>query len=197
MPTVTPTYQRANILTGQAQMYLAPYIVASPPALPADTVELGGAWPAAWAAVGATLNGLSFKFARTVNDIKIEEQSVPVDKRTTETKFTMDTELSEDTLQAMLYAYGGGVISTTAATSVLPAMQVLAIASELTQFSFGFEAVNEFGFFRRVLVPIVVSVANASTEFKRADKQRTYAVSFESLIDVAQVVIRNKTAPHT
>lgn len=194
---VLPSYQRSNVLVGEAAMYYQPYNPSVPPALPPVTTLLGGAWPAPWTAIGATISGLDFKFGRNTNKIMVEEQSTPVLVTTKATTFTFDCELSEDTFNSMLLAYGGGVLSTTAATGTNPATQTFTVSQELTQFSFAFEASNELGYYRRVMIPVVVSVANASTKYRRADSQRTYAVSFESLVDVTQCTFVEMRAPHT
>lgn len=194
---ITPAYTGANVLVGQARMFTQPYVAAVPPALPPVTTLIGGSWAPPWTAVGATTDGLTFQFSRKTIDITIEEQSTPVAITTDTTTFEMDVELSEDTLNTMLLAYGGGTITTTAATSTNPALQTLQIAPDLGLFSFGFEGQNEFGFYRRVLVPIVVSVAQAKTKYSRAKAQRSYAVQFRSIVDPSQVVIQSMTAVHT
>lgn len=194
---VLPSYQRSNVLVGEAAMYYQPYNASVPPVLPAITTLLGGSWPSPWTAVGATISGLDFKFQRNTQKIMVEEQSTPVQVTTKDTQFTFDAELSEDTFNNMLLAYGGGVLATTAATSTNPAIQTFTVSQELTQFAFAFEASNELGFYRRVMIPIVVSVANASTKYRRADSQRTYAVSFESLVDVSQCTFVEMRAPHS
>ena len=191
---VSPAYTRANVLTGQARSFVQPYNPAVPPALPANTVALGGAWPAPWTPVGATADGLTFMFKRSVNDITIEEQRAAVAMLTTKSEFTFDLELSEDTFQAMQLAYGGGTITTVAAASGQPGYQTFVPAGELTQFAFAFEAENEFAMARRVLVPIVVAVSDAKTDFKRASKQRTYSVSLQSLVEIDQCTFRNVNA---
>lgn len=191
---VTPAYARANVMVGQARCFVQPYNAAAPPALPANTVALGGAWSAPWTAIGATMNGLTFNFKRDVNDIMIEEQRVPVAKLTKMTTFTFEMELSEDTLTTLQLAYGGGTLTTVAAASGQPGYQNLVVNPELQLFSFAFEAENPYGMARRVLVPIVSVVSNAKTTFRRADQQRTYNVSAESLVEVDQCTFRDINA---
>lgn len=191
---VAPAYARANVMVGQARCFVQPYNAGSPPALPANTVALGGTWASPWAAIGATMNGLTFNFKRDVNDIMIEEQRVPVAKLTKMTTFTFDLELSEDTLTTLQLAYGGGTLTTVAAASGQPGYQNLVVNPELQLFSFAFEAENAFGMARRVLVPIVSIVSNAKTTFRRADQQRTYNVAAESLVEVDQCTFRDINA---
>jgi hypothetical protein len=190
-----PSYTAANVLTGSAKMYTQVYNASVPPVTPADSLALGANWPAPWSPIGATENGVMFGFKRATDDITIDEQITPVDKRTKDLNFTIEVELSEDTVNTMLLAYGGGLITTTAAASGVTGVKVLQIASDLTYFAFGFEGINPFGLPRRVMVPISVSQANAKTRYQRAKKQRTYATSFESLVAPELVIIREVTAP--
>jgi hypothetical protein len=197
MANVIRQYVRDNVLVGQARPFIQPYDPAVPPALPADSVPLNGVWGGNWVELGATTKGLEFDFQRKTKKIMVEEQQTPVAITTTDTTFTFGLELSEDTLETMRLAYGGGTITTTAPGVGQLGIQTLQISSELVDFSFGFEGVNEHGFWRRVLVPVVVSVAQAKTQYVRADKQRTYKVQFESLVDPTQVTLRQMTAVAT
>jgi hypothetical protein len=194
MASFIPTYTAANVLTGSAKMYTQVYNPSVPPVTPADSLALGAAWAGPWVPIGATESGVTFSFKRATDDITIDEQVTPVDKRTKDVNFTMDVELSEDTIASMVLAYGGGGIVTTPASSGVTGVKVLTISSDLTYFSFGFEGINPFGLPRRVVVPISVSTANAKTQYQRAKKQRTYSTSFESLVAPELVVIREITA---
>jgi hypothetical protein len=190
-----PTYVAGNVLTGSAKMYTQVYSASVPPVTPPNSLALGANWPAPWTPIGATENGVMFGFKRSTDDINIDEQITPVDKRTKDLNFTIEVELSEDTVQTMLLAYGGGLITTTAAASGVTGVKVLQISSDLTYFAFGFEGINPYGLARRVMVPISVSTANAKTRYQRAKKQRTYSTSFESLVAPELVDIREVTAP--
>lgn len=189
-----PTFTAANVLTGPAKMYTQVYNSALPPTVPADTAALGAAWAAPWTPIGATEGGVTFSFKRSTDKITIDEQVTPVDERTKEVTFTMDVELSEDSINSMVLAYGGGGVTTIPASSGVAGVKVLQISTDLTYFSFGFEGVNAFGQPRRVMVPISVSVGSAKTVYQRSKKQRTYATSFESLVPPESVVIREITA---
>jgi hypothetical protein len=189
-----PSYTAANVLTGSAKMYTQIYDADLPPETPDDDLELGELWDTPWKPIGATENGVMFGFKRATDDITIDEQITPVDKRTKDLNFTIEVELSEDTIETMMLAYGGGEITTVAAATGIPGHKTLQISSDLTYFAFGFEGINPFGLPRRVIVPISVSTANAKTRYQRAKKQRTYATSFESLVAPELVVIREITA---
>lgn len=189
-----PVYDRKNVLVGLAAMYFQPYLPEDLPELPPDTNPLWTVWPTPWTPVGATTEGLTFGFQRETNNIMIEEQVTPVDVQTTAVNFTMQITLSEDTLETMILAYGGGEIATVAPGSGTPGIKTLEIASNFSYFSFGFEGKNNKGFWRRVLVPVVVSVAEAQTIYRRAESQRTYGVTLTSLVAPEEVIIREMTA---
>jgi hypothetical protein len=193
--SVTPEYVRANVLTGQARRFYQPYNPATPPVLPARSLVVGGAWSSPWVATGASVDGLAFNFERNLNEIMIEEQSVPVAQLTKDAKFSFDIELSEDTFKTMALAYGGGTITTTAPATGAVGFETLVISDEVVQYSFAFEAENEKGYPRRVLVPIVVPRAQVKTQYNRATKQRTYNVTLESLVPLGQCVFENVTLP--
>jgi len=191
---LTPTYERRNVLTGLAAMYLQSYSPSGDaPELPDGTVLLGGTWAAPWFPLGATQEGLNFGFARESSDITIEEQPNPVDVRTSSLAFNATVTLSEDTLQTMKVAYGGGTITTTAATTTAFGYESLKISDEMEDFSFAFEGENQFKLARRVLIPVVKSVGEIETTYRRAEEQRLYAVSFRSLVPLKDCEIINYT----
>jgi hypothetical protein len=199
MPALTPQYVRANIITGQAQLYLQPYVAATPAVLPADTAVLGFDWASPWEPVGATLEGVTVTFAREAQDIRIEEQTTPVDQKTTSAGFTISATLSEDTLDTMRYAYGGGTITTVAAATGVTGKQTLVLSEEVEHFALGLEgaAKPRTGVtdpWRRILIPDVTSVAEVETPYRRADQQRVYPVTFTSLVKVSDIVIRELNA---
>lgn len=198
MVAAIPAYVRQNVLAGQARMFLQKLLPTSVPALPLDTVALNGAWPASgtniWVPVGATQEGLNLRFQRSTQDITIEEQLTPVSVNTTGLDISAEVVLSEDTVETMVTAYGGGSIVTTAASSGVIGKKVLTIGSDLDQYAFGFETQNAAGFFRRVMIPTVVSVGQAETLYRRAQDARRYAVSLRVLCAPEEIVVIEKTA---
>lgn len=194
MTSFIPPYNGDNVNVGVASMYIQPFSLTSPAALPADTVDLGAVWDTPWVPLGASDSGLEFQFSRKTNDIMIEEQVVPIDTETTSLDFSMNVTLAEDTLATMRLAYGGGVVTSTAPGVGTPGIRTLTISTDLENFSFGFEVKNEAGFWRRYLVPKVKSVANVKTAFVRAKDKRMYAVQFQSLVAPEDVIVREKTA---
>lgn len=199
MSGLVPSYNRINVMTGMAALWLQPRNLDVPAVLPADTEPLGFVWETPWKAAGATMEGVSFAFAREAQDIRIEEQVTQVDQKTTSVGFTVSVTLSEDTLDSMLYAYGGGDITTVAAASGTPGTKTLVISSEISHFSLGLEgqAPPRTGLptpWRRILIPDVTSVASVETAYRRAAQQRTYNCTFTSLVRPEDVVIKEMDA---
>lgn len=195
-----PRYVRANVLRGQAALWLAAFSSTTPVPLPADTLALGGDWSTpitgnvAWKQVGATESGVTMRFTRETTDITIEEQVNPVDVATNTLDPRIEATLSEDTLETMVTAYGGGTITAVAKSPTTPGTSTLSVASELTHLTLGMEAVNNKGFWRRVLIPDVLSVAEVETSYRRAETQRLYAVSFRMVNPLSELIIKEMTA---
>lgn len=200
--TFTPIYNANNVLTGPAQLYTQPWIFGTPPALPALTVALGTAWTSPWVAIGATTQGVTVDFQRTVTDIMIEEQNTPVDQRTASAKFQFTAILSEDTIETMALAYGGGTITTVAAASAVKGTKTLVLSEELQYIGVGLEsfAAPRTGMtggetpWRRVLVPKCASSAQIQTPYRRASGQRVYPVTFSSLSSISSCTIQELNA---
>jgi hypothetical protein len=134
------------------------------------------------------------RFTRETTDITIEEQVNPVDVATNTLDPRIEATLSEDTLETMVTAYGGGTIAVVAKTVSTPGISTLSISSELTHLTMGMEAQNNMGFWRRVLFPDVLSVAQVETSYRRAETQRLYAVSFRMVNPLSALVIKEMTA---
>lgn len=195
MPGFTPTYDRKRVMAGLTAVRLAPYDELSPAELPADTVALGGAWPATpqpWTPIGATEQGASLMFRRSTESLRIEEQLTPVAVETTEVEFKIEAVLAEDTFETMRLSFGGGEIVTTAAATGQPGKKTLTLSSDLTHFALGLESKNTYGFWRRILVPEIVSIADVEQVSRRA-ALRLYKVSFWSLVPIEDVVFDEMT----
>jgi len=189
-----PTYDRTTVMVGVAAVYVGAYSATTPLALPTDTVALGGAWPVGWTAIGATEEGVTLAVARETEDIAIEEQMTPVDVTTSSMDVRVEVSLSEDTLETMKLAYGGGTITTTAAGVGTIGKKELVIASDLDKLTLGFECKNSYGFFRRMLIPLSLSIADVETAYRRAANARRYKTSFRTLVKPEDIIIREKTA---
>lgn len=188
-----------NVTVGEGRLFTAP----SGTAYPADDAPVnqgvGGVlldWtaPAGWVAAGATQEGLTLGVVQNTNDIPIEEQSTPARVTITTTEISVSTVLSEDTLETLKLAYGGGTITTTAAATGVIGKKQLVLAEGVTELALGFDGFNKQGFFRRVKLPRVLSVANVQTAYRRAADARRYGVTFRCIAPPSQVTIYDKTA---
>lgn len=193
MPAETPTITTGNVLVGVGALYTAP--ANTPP--PADSVPLNGAWGTPWVPVGATEEGVSLQVQRETQDIRVEEQSTPVAVVANTSDVRVLTALSEDTIESMKLAYGGGTIVTTAATTTQPPKKTLTLSDTLDQLAVGLEGVDVEGFPRRIYVPLAVSVAEVTTAYRRAANNRSYAVSLRALCPLPSIVIADITGVHT
>lgn len=203
MPNFIPQYTGNNVLTGPAQIWYQPWSLTTPAALPVDTSPLGFSWATPWKAIGATSQGVTVDFNRQVQDIKIEEQVIPVDQKTTDAHFNFTAILSEDTLETMALAYGGGAITTVAAATGVVGTQTLLLSDEIQYISVGLESLarpRTTGVtgtdvpWRRVLVSKVSSAAQVQTPYRRSASQRVYPVTFTSLIAVSAITIKEFNA---
>ena len=195
MPTLTPRYTRKNVIRGQAQIWTRPQD--DDATLPANTMPLGGDWSVAepdgnplWTSIGASESGATMRFSRSTNDITIEEQLNPVDIATTGVDPRIEVTLSEDTLETMKLAYGGGTITTVAPTATVPGYKELVIAEDIEHLTLGLEGMNTKTEWRRVLWLDVLSVADVETSYRRAETQRLYAVSFRLVSPIQSAIVR-------
>jgi hypothetical protein len=201
MPDFIPRYDRKNILRGMAALWVANYNATTPVPLPSNVLPLGGDWAdvtdgnAAWKPVGATESGVTMRFTRETTDITIEEQVNPVDVATNTLDPRIECTLSEDTLETMMLAYGGGSIATVAPGAGTVGTRELTIAEEVTHLTLGMEGVNSKGYWRRVLFSDVLSVAEVETSYRRAETQRLYAVSFRLVSPISQLKVREMNLP--
>lgn len=198
-----PSYDRRNVLTGLASMYAQPAALPDAdeediPAVPPNTLAHGAVWNTQeWVPLGASQEGLNFGFTRETNDIMIEEQPNPVDRRTESLQFTASVTLAEDTFETMRLAYGGGTIVDVPATATLHGYQELQVSDEMEDFAFGFEGQNQWKKARRVCIPVCKSAGEIETTYRRSEEQRLYAVSFISLVPLSQCTFRNITSDPT
>lgn len=196
-----PRYDRRNVLRGLAALWLMDYNPAA--VLPSNELPLGGNWADPvlgnefWASNGGTESGVTMRFTRETTDISIEEQVNPVDVATNTLDPRIEATLAEDTLNTMLTAYGGGEIETVAPGSTTVGTQELSISEELTHLTLGMEAVNNAGYWRRVLFHDVLSVAEVETSYRRAETQRLYAVSFRLVSPISQLKVKEMNLPAT
>lgn len=182
-----PAYTADNVIVGQAALHYRPYdpTVLIETLIPSKSKALWAPWESPWIPVGATEEGVTLQFSRDTQQITIEEQSAPVLETTNSTEFNVNTTLSEDVLTTWALSLGGGTITSTAASgtgaTAIPAFDELVISEDMQPLTIGFEAKNKWGKPRFVIIPKVVSVADAEIAFRRADDARRVEVSLKSL----------------
>lgn len=194
-------YDPNNVVVGVASAFIQPWSAAVPAVLPPETILYQGDWTNGgllpWADLGATNQGWTLSIQTKSNDIRIEEQSTPVDMVADTKMISVSGELSEDTLQHMLWAYGGGTITTVAPGPAQIGKQTLTLKDSLDKWALGVETINEYGFFRRILLPKCVVTSSPQTKHRRAAEQRLYSFTAQTIAPVSQVQIVNMTATHT
>lgn len=192
-------YSVSNVFTGQVTLWVA---AANSP-IPADSVAIdtdwsvlttGGITAGMWRAPGATQAGWSTEYATTTNDITIEEQSIPAATLKTATSYRITGVLSEDVLENVKLAYGGGTLVTTAAASGVIGKKTLTLSDTMDSLAVAIEGLNKFGFFRRIYIPVATSTASVTTPYRRAAGQRVYAVQFNAACAINQIVETDMTA---
>ena len=194
-------YNGNNVVTALASVFIQPYNASVPAVLPPSTTEYGGDWSNGgalpWQTLGATDQGWSLHVTTKTSEITIEEQSTPVDVLADSKAVSVSGNLSEDLLQNLLWAYGGGTLQNIAATGSTPGMQVLTLQDALAKWAIGVETVNANGFYRRWLLPKGVIASDTQTAFRRAAQQHMYPFSFATICPVSQIQITDKLTPHT
>lgn len=200
---LTPRYVRKNVIRGMAQIWTRPQDDTA--TLPVNSLALGGDWATSnpqWTSIGASESGATVRFSRSTNDISIEEQLNPVDIATTSIDPRIEVTLSEDTLETMKLAYGGGTITTVAPATGVPGYRELTIAEDIEHLTLGLEGENtktpsgsNVRQWRRILWLDVLSVADVETSYRRSETQRLYAVSFRLVSPISAMVIREWNLP--
>lgn len=192
----------ANVVVGIATAFIQPWSLSVPAVLPPENViDLGGDWTnggaLAWSDMGVTDQGWTLSMTTKSNDITVEEQSTPVLTVTDAKNITVSGTLAEDTLKSMLWAYGGGTITTVAPGSTQIGKSTLTLQTQLATWAIGLETVNEYGMFRRVLLPKGNVTSSPQTKYRRAADKRMYDFTFSTTCPVEQIQIVEKTANHT
>lgn len=189
MPSFIPTYDRTKVLTGVVGLFIGAYNPSVPLALPARTVALGGAWPVGWVPIGATEDGVTENFQRSTQKIMIEEQATPVITETENIDWNFEAVLSQDTLDSMKLAFGGGTITVVPPASGVPGYRRLQISTDMDKLCLGMEGKNSYGKATRYNVPLISSEGNVSKKNRRAADARRYATKFNVLCAVEEVII--------
>ena len=194
MTSFIPSYDKNRVMVGVAAPYVAPYSESSPPVMPLDSVALGTLWSAPWVALGGTQEGVTLRIERNTVEHRIEEQATPVIVMSDTMNITVSVVLAQDTLESLRIAAGGGTITTVAPGSGIIGKKSLDISTDLENFALGLEMKNSFGFWRRIRMLHVVSIAAVEVGHRRAAALRTYATTFHCLTKPEDVDIVEMTA---
>ena len=181
----------ANVMVGVGTGYTAPVGTVNP----LDTLAMGAPWLTPWVQWGATEEGLSFAVGSDTADIRIEEQAPPVLIVMNARNIRIITSLSEDTVENMKLAFGGGIITTQAAGVGTIGKKTLTLSDELEVLKAGFEGRNPFGHWRRVIIPRISSIADVTTAYRRASNNRAYSIELRALCAASEITITDMTAP--
>jgi hypothetical protein len=183
----------ANVLVGQAALYTAPVGTI----YPLDTLAPGVPWLTPWVHVGATEEGVGFAVGSDTADIRIEEQATPVMVVMNSRNIRVIVSLSEDTVETMKLAYGGGTIVTQAAGVGVIGKKTLTLSDELETLAAGFEGRSPAGLFRRVIIPRIISVADVTTTYRRATNNRAYSIELRAICAASEIRVCDQTAVAT
>lgn len=188
-----PARDLTNILQGRANFYLAPMDTAQP----ADTIAFDEAWLSPWVFGGVSEKGLDLLVDTKEKEHYVDDYQQPVlisvDKKT----FAIQFSFAEDTMENFRYATGGGTITTQAAGTGTIGKKSLALSEDLETIAVGFEVKNKHGFFKRVIIPKVVSVGKIKASHTRTKDNRVYAAEFRSICPISEIKIYEKTANAT
>lgn len=195
-------YNGNNVVVSLASSYIQPWSASVPAALPPElTIGLGGDWTNGgalpWADLGGTDQGWKMAMSRKTNEIMIEEQSNPVKVTADSANITISGNLAEDDLQHMLWAYGGGTLTTVAPGTTQIGKTTLQLSDTLVDWAMGVEFQNKYGFWRRVLLPKGNVTSSPSTNFRRAADKHMYDFEFTTTCKISDLVIVEMTANHT
>ena len=184
----------SNVIVGVASLYIAPVGTAKPsvPTAAGATAWVTPTTP--WVPSGFTESGVTLNVDRKTGEIRVEEQSTPVLITPDSMDVTIDITFAEDTIANMQAAYGGGTITTTAASASTPGLSTLNLSDALTAVAIVFYGVNSFGFQRQVFIPSMVAAGKVKTEYLRMKSPRLYPTTFTATCAPSQIEIDDITA---
>jgi hypothetical protein len=195
-----PDWDTENVLYGVGYLFTAQF--GTP--LPADS-DLGDAtkWaavvtPGPWRYAGATSQGVTTTFNPSMTDLQVEEQPIPVAALVNTATYQITTSLSEETIDNINLAYGGGGAKTvTAAGAAQPGKTVLKLSSNFSVLAAAILGSNEQGYPRVFYIPKIQSAGQVQTAFRRAASQRLYPITLNALCDLSEMEIIDITAAAT
>lgn len=185
-----PVKTITNVLVGRANLYIAVEGTTDP----ADTLAFDEAWASPWYHPGYSDTGLDFTVDKKEKKHYVDDISVPAVITVEETTLKVGFTFAEATLENLRYAVGGGTITTQAAAAGVIGKKTLALSEDLEVVKLGFEGKNPQGFFRRVIIPRVVSIGKIKAQLDRSKNKQVYSAEFESICPITDIKIFDKTA---
>lgn len=149
-----------------------------------------------WTAVGATDQGWKFNTNKSTSAINIEEQSPPVDETMQSQAVSIEGALSEDISRTLGIAWNA-LVSVVAPAVGNPGYENVVLTDTVLKYAVCLVTQHVNGMPRWIYVPKNSQLSNVSTEFRRANAKRMYAVQFNSLCQPGQIRTINFTAPHS
>jgi hypothetical protein len=193
---VAPNYDTTQVLYGVGYLFTAPYGT-NPPSL--DNYGDSTQWAAAsWSYVGATDQGVQNAFTPNMSLIQIEETPIPVASLVSTATFQVTTSMSEENLNNINLAYGGGgTITNYSSGAGQPAMSVLSLSSNFPYLACAILGQNNLGYPRVYIIPKIQSAGTVTTNFRRAANARLYPLTLNALCNLNQITISDITGNAT
>lgn len=188
-----PSVVTTNVLYGTGILFTAPLGTA----VPSDqNLGVATSWTGGgWSYIGATDQGVALNWNPSTNDISIEEQPTPVATIVTTATMQLSFDISEETLNGINLAYGGGgTIAVTAPGASQPGKSVLTLSLTSPQLACAIVGKNSLGFARVLSVPAVMSAGTVATSYRRAASQRLYPVTLSSVCPTSSISWTDLTA---
>lgn len=149
-----------------------------------------------WTPMGATDQGWKYNTNKSTSTINIEEQSPPVAETIQNQAVTFEGALAEDISRTLAVAWNG-LLTSVAAGASNPAYDNIVLTDTVLKYAVCLVTQHFNGMPRWIYAPVASQLSNVSTEFRRANAKRMYAVSFATLCQPGQIRTINFTGPHS
>lgn len=186
-------YNADNVVVGEAMLMLTPWVKGAVEAMVADDTPIfdpaDAGWGTEWVSAGATSEGFKVNVEASTTQISIEEQSTPVAETVESKSINIEAILAEDTMTTIKYAWGGGVITHTAAASGQPGKDTMALTDDVQYYTATLESKNFSGFARRLYIPKASMTGSGEVSFRRAADKRMYPITLASLCAPSEIQV--------
>lgn len=189
-------YDADNVIVGNAVLMITPWTLV-PAVIPPDSTPLftpaDTAWTL-WNSAGATNEGFKVNIEVSTTQITIEEQSTAVGNTVESKNIGIEAELAEDTVKTVQLAWGGGTITTTAASSGIPGTDKMSLVDDIVFWTVCLETRNKQGRARRLYIPKTTIIGSGETSFRRAADKRMYPIAVTSVCKPSDIKLVDITA---